>query len=70
MMKKNTVRVMQPKRTADYKCRQFIKMGGLAVVGTGLMIGCTKEEYASEVVRLPWRLPQKHMMNLSMRIRR
>lgn len=58
-MKKNTVRVMQPNKTAGYKRRQFIKLGGLTVVGTGLMIRCTKDDHASDMIENDDREPRQ-----------
>ncbi len=39
-MKKNVVKVLQPKEIRSNQRRQFIKMGGLAIVGSGLILAC------------------------------
>ena len=44
MMKKNTIKVIQPGKGPRNPRRQFLKLGGLAVAGTGLLWACTQED--------------------------
>ena len=43
-MKKNTIKVIGPNGGSRNPRRQFIKLGGLAVAGTGLLWSCSLEE--------------------------
>ncbi len=48
-MKKNVIKVIQPKISSCNQRRQFLKLGGIALVGSGLLVACTSEEVIPEV---------------------
>lgn len=43
-MKRNVIKVIQPKGEKFNERRQFLKLGGLAMVGTGLLMACNKDD--------------------------
>lgn len=49
-MKKNVIKVIQPKPIARNDRRQFLRLGGMAVIGSGLLIACSQEELAQTPV--------------------
>ncbi len=53
-MKKQKITVIRPNRNSRNHRRQFLKLGGLAVAGAGLMMACSKDE----VAELPETQPQ------------
>ena len=46
-MKKQKIKVIQSKVNAGNDRRRFLKLGGLALAGTGLMMACSEEELAT-----------------------
>ncbi len=46
-MKKQKIRVIQPSGNSRNHRRQFLKLGGLAFAGAGLMMACTEDEIAT-----------------------
>lgn len=44
MKKKHVVKVIQPKATDLNHRRQFLKLGGMAVIGSGFLLACSKED--------------------------
>ncbi|MDT7830715.1 ferritin-like domain-containing protein [Pricia sp. S334] len=52
-MKKQKIKVISPKGNSGNPRRQFIKLGGLAVAGAGLMVACSKEEMAMQPTTPP-----------------
>ncbi len=45
-MKKHEVKVIQPKLTDRNHRRQFLKLGGMAVIGSGILLACSREDVA------------------------
>lgn len=43
-MKKQVLKVHQPKQSTSSKRRQFIKLSGMAVLGSGLLIACSDDD--------------------------
>ncbi len=43
-MKKNVIKVIQPKGEKFNQRRQFLKLSGLALVGTGLLMACSNDD--------------------------
>ncbi|MGB6152673.1 MAG: ferritin-like domain-containing protein [Pricia sp.] len=58
-MKKQKVKVIRPNGNSGNPRRQFLKMGGLAVAGAGLMMACSKDDVAD----LPEVQPQPNANN-------
>ncbi|MGB7395189.1 MAG: ferritin-like domain-containing protein [Pricia sp.] len=46
-MKKQKIRVIPSEARAGNQRRRFLKLGGLALAGTGLMMACTEDEIAT-----------------------
>ena len=58
-MRKQKIKVIRPNGNSKNPRRQFLKMGGLAVAGAGLMMACSKED----VAELPEVQPQPNANN-------
>ncbi len=52
-MKKQKITVIRPNGNSGNPRRQFLKLGGLAVAGAGLMMACSKDEMAQAPEPMP-----------------